>query len=128
MLSDSGASAARNYPGGITVDFSDEGSGIDPETGGDSRCVSEQLLKCCLLYTSRAVHYIVVYRGVYIEIQIKPLFEEGWGEIDHSILYPRRKGNAMLTEFSELLNRLAGMGDEMGSFYRRLQVVPDEKF
>ena len=76
----------------------------------------------------RAVHYIVVYRGVYIEIQIKTLFEEGWGEIDHSILYPRRKGNAMLTEFSELLNRLAGMGDEMGSFYRRLQVVPDEKF
>ena len=46
MLSDSGASAARNYPGGITVDFSDEGSGIDPEPGGDSRCVSEQLLKC----------------------------------------------------------------------------------
>ena len=34
----------------------------------------------------------------------------------------------MLTEFSELLNRLAGMGDEMGSFYRRLQAVPDEKF
>ena len=33
----------------------------------------------------------------------------------------------MLTEFSELLNRLAGMGDEMGSFYRRLQVVPDDE-
>ena len=65
---------------------------------------------------------------LHVEIQIKTLFEEGWGEIDHSILYPRRKGNAMLTEFSELLNRLAGMGDEMGSFYRRLQVVPDEKF
>ena len=62
----------------------------------------------------RAVHYIVVYRGVYIEIQIKTLFEEGWGEIDHSILYPRRKGNAMLTEFSGLLNRLAGMGDGDG--------------
>ena len=34
----------------------------------------------------------------------------------------------MLTEFSELLNRLAGMGDEMGSFYRRLQVVRMRKF
>ena len=34
VLSDSGASAARNYPGGITVDFSDEGSGIDPEPAG----------------------------------------------------------------------------------------------
>ncbi len=38
----------------------------------------------------RAVHYIVVYRGVYIEIQIKTLFERA-GEIDHSILYPQRK-------------------------------------
>lgn len=76
----------------------------------------------------RAVHYIVVYQGVYIEIQVRTLFEEGWGEIDHHILYPRKKDNPMLKEFSELLNRLAGMGDEMGSFYRRLQDVPDEKF
>lgn len=76
----------------------------------------------------RAVHYIIVYKGVYIEIQIRTLFEEGWGEIDHHILYPRKKDNPMLKEFSELLNRLAGMGDEMGAFYRRLQVVPDEKF
>ncbi|MCI5647999.1 MAG: GTP pyrophosphokinase [Fusicatenibacter sp.] len=76
----------------------------------------------------RAVHYIVAYKGVYIEIQIKTLFEEGWGEIDHHILYPRKKDNPMLKEFSELLNRLAGMGDEMGSFYRRLQAVPDEEF
>lgn len=76
----------------------------------------------------RAVHYIVVYQGIYIEIQIRTLFEEGWGEIDHHIIYPRKKDDPMLKEFSELLNRLAGMGDEMGSFYRRLQVVPDEKF
>lgn len=76
----------------------------------------------------RAVHYILAYKGVSIEIQIRTLFEEGWGEIDHHILYPRRKDNAMLKEFSELLNRLAGMGDEMGSFYRRLQVVPEEEF
>ena len=45
-----------------------------------------------------------------------------------NIIYPRKKDDPMLKEFSELLNRLAGMGDEMGSFYRRLQVVPDEKF
>ena len=70
----------------------------------------------------------MVYQGIYIEIQIRTLFEEGWGEIDHHIIYPRKKDDPMLKEFSELLNRLAGMGDEMGSFYRRLQVVPDEKF
>lgn len=76
----------------------------------------------------RSVHYILKYQGTYLEIQVRTLFEEGWGEIDHHILYPYKKQDPMLTEFSELLNRLAGMGDEMASFYRRLQNVPDEAF
>ncbi len=76
----------------------------------------------------RSVHYIIKYRGIYLELQVRTLFEEGWGEIDHHILYPYKKKDPMLTEFSELLNRLAGMGDEMASFYRRLQHVPDEQF
>ncbi len=76
----------------------------------------------------RSVHYILKYCGVYLEVQVRTLFEEGWGEIDHHILYPYKKQDPMLTEFSELLNRLAGMGDEMASFYRRLQLVPGEAF
>lgn len=76
----------------------------------------------------RSVHYILKYQGTYLEIQVRTLFEEGWGEIDHHILYPYKKQDPMLTEFSELLNRLAGMGDEMASFYRRLRNVPDEEF
>ena len=72
--------------------------------------------------------YILKYRGMYLEVQVRTLFEEGWGEIDHHILYPYKKQNPMLTEFSELLNRLAGMGDEMASFYRRLQDVPGDAF
>lgn len=76
----------------------------------------------------RSIHYIVNYNGIYIEIQIRTLFEEGWGEIDHDIIYPRQKDNPMLVEFSELLNRLSGMGDEMGSYYNRLQNVPENTF
>ncbi|MDO4293193.1 MAG: GTP pyrophosphokinase [Eubacteriales bacterium] len=76
----------------------------------------------------RSVHYILKYRGVYLEVQVRTLFEEGWGEIDHHILYPYKKQDPMLAEFSELLNRLAGMGDEMASFYRRLQNVPGDAF
>lgn len=76
----------------------------------------------------RSVHYIINYKGVYIEIQVRTLFEESWGEIDHDIRYPTNMENPMLGEFSELLNRLSGMGDEMGSYYRRLQVVPEGKF
>ena len=76
----------------------------------------------------RSVHYIVKYQGVYMEIQIRTLFEEGWGEIDHHILYPYKKSDPMLTEFSELLNRLSGMGDEMASFFKRLCDVSSENF
>lgn len=76
----------------------------------------------------RSVHYVVRYQGAYLELQVRTLFEEGWGEIDHHILYPYKKQDPMLTEFSELLNRLAGMGDEMASFYRRLQNVPGDAF
>lgn len=76
----------------------------------------------------RSVHYIVNYKGVYIEIQIRTLFEEGWGEIDHNIIYPYARENKMLLEFSELLNRLSGMGDEMGSYYHRLKNVPECDF
>ena len=76
----------------------------------------------------RSIHYIVNFKGIYIEIQIRTLLEEGWGEIDHDIIYPCKRDNAMLIEFSELLNRLVGMGDEMGSYYKRIERVPEEKF
>ena len=65
----------------------------------------------------RSVHYILKYRGMYLEVQVRTLFEEGWGEIDHHILYPYKKQNPMLTEFSELLNRLAGMGGRNGFLF-----------
>lgn len=65
----------------------------------------------------RSIHYILKYHGVYIEIQIRTLFEEGWGEIDHHIVYPYYKDNANLHHYTELLNRLSGLADEMGSFF-----------
>lgn len=63
-----------------------------------------------------------------MEVQLRTLFEEGWGEIDHHILYPYKVSDPMLTEFSELLNRLSGMGDEMASFFKRLCDVSSENF
>lgn len=76
----------------------------------------------------RSVHYILKYKGIYMEVQLRTLFEEGWGEIDHHILYPYKVSDPMLTEFSELLNRLSGMGDEMASFFKRLCDVSSENF
>ena len=72
-------------------------------------------------------HYIVKYKGYYVEIQGRTLFEEGWSEIDHDIVYPYYKDDEMLTDFSKLLNRLSGMADEMSSYFRRMKEEREEK-
>ncbi len=67
------------------------------------------------------MHYIIKYKGIYLEIQVRTLFEEGWGEIDHAVVYPYYQNDKVLKEYTELLNRLSGLADEMSSFFNRLK-------
>ena len=69
----------------------------------------------------RSLHYIIKYKGHYVEIQGRTLFEEGWSEIDHDIVYPYYKDDEMLNDYSKLLNRLSGLADEMSSFFRHIK-------
>ena len=69
----------------------------------------------------RSLHYIVKYRGQYIEIQGRTLFEEGWGEVDHDMVYKDSENDEMLRDYSKLLNRLSGLADEMSSYFRRMK-------
>lgn len=69
----------------------------------------------------RSLHYIVKYKGQYIEIQGRTLFEEGWGEVDHDIVYKTAEDDEMLRDYSKLLNRLSGLADEMSSYFRRMK-------
>lgn len=69
----------------------------------------------------RSVHYIIKYKGVYLEIQVRTLFEEGWGEIDHAVVYPKYQNDKILKEYTELLNRLSGLADEMSGFFNCLK-------
>lgn len=69
----------------------------------------------------RSLHYIVKYKGYYVEIQGRTLFEEGWGEVDHNIVYKDAEDDEMLRDYSKLLNRLSGLADEMSSYFRRLK-------
>ena len=62
-----------------------------------------------------------------MEIQGRTLFEEGWSEIDHDIVYPYFKDDIMLNDFSTLLNRLSGMADEMSSYFRRMKMMRVEE-
>lgn len=76
--------------------------------------------------TYRSAHYIIKYKGAYLEIQARTLFEESWGEIDHAVVYPYHTDDPILTEYTGLLNRLTGLADEMASFFVRIQELESE--
>ncbi len=65
----------------------------------------------------RSVHYVIrTEQGLGIEIQVRTLYEEAWSEIDHRLRYPYDLTNEMLCNYLSIMNRLTGMGDEMGTF------------
>lgn len=94
---------------------------------GDSKIYDENELDVKSDGIYRSLHYIIKYKGYYIEIQGRTLFEEGWSEIDHDIVYPYYRDDNSLTDFSKLLNRLSGMADEMSSYLRRMKEEKEQK-
>ena len=88
---------------------------------GDSKIYDGQEIEIITDGIYRSLHYIIKYRGYYVEIQGRTLFEEGWGEVDHDIVYKEAGDDEMLRDYSKLLNRLSGLADEMSSYFRRLK-------
>lgn len=66
------------------------------------------------LYTS--VHYVVrprVDSPISCEIQVRTLFEEIWGEVDHLLNYPEPTSNISCREQLRVLARLVGAGSRL---------------
>ncbi len=97
---------------------------------GDDRTIYEELLPTANVIDDkiyRSAHYIIKYRGIYLEIQVRTLFEEGWGEVDHAVVYPYFQNDPLLKEYTGLLNRVSGLADEMGSFFTKIRdMMPDK--
>ncbi len=70
----------------------------------------------------RSVHYqLLTSPGAetyQVEVQVRTLFEEAWGEIDHRVRYPYTMNNERMLRLSSILNRLSGNADELASFMR----------
>lgn len=75
-------------------------------------------------YTS--VHYLIKPNNsnsnpICCEIQVRTLFEEIWGEIDHSINYPHPTDNIACKEQLRVLSKLVGTGTRLAdSIFRTL--------
>lgn len=94
---------------------------------GDSKIYNGSEIDIITTGIYRSLHYTIKYKGYYIEIQGRTLFEEGWSEIDHDIVYKEAEDDEMLRDYSKLLNRLSGLADEMSSYFRKLKCEREEK-
>ena len=93
---------------------------------GDSKIYNSKEIDIITTGIYRSLHYTIKYKGYYVEIQGRTLFEEGWSEVDHDIVYKEAEDDEMLRDYSKLLNRLSGLADEMSSYFRRMKQERDE--
>ncbi len=72
----------------------------------------------------RSVHYLIEFfptnQRVIAEIQVRTIFEEGYGEIDHQLRYCHKEIPEVLALNLLLFNRISGSADEMASFINLL--------
>lgn len=72
----------------------------------------------------RSVHYLVEFyptnQKVIAEIQVRTIFEEGYGEIDHRLRYSHQEIPEILKSNLLLFNRIIGSADEMASLINNL--------
>lgn len=72
----------------------------------------------------RSVHYLVEFyptnQRVIAEIQVRTIFEEGYGEIDHRLRYSHIEIPEILKSNLLLFNRIIGSADEMASLINKL--------
>ncbi|NME81959.1 RelA/SpoT domain-containing protein [Clostridium sp. SM-530-WT-3G] len=79
----------------------------------------------------RSVHYLVEFyptnKKVIAEIQVRTIFEEGYGEIDHRLRYSHEEIPEILQSNLLLFNRIVGSADEMASLINILSKEWTEK-
>ena len=72
----------------------------------------------------RSVHYLIesypTNKKLITEVQVRTIFEEGYGEIDHQLRYSHEEIPELLGQNLMLLNRIAGSSDEMASLINTL--------
>jgi ppGpp synthetase/RelA/SpoT-type nucleotidyltranferase len=67
----------------------------------------------------RSIHYPIVLnirkKRFFVEVQVRSLFEEAWGEVDHHVRYPYLQHNLRLLSYFSTCAAVSGLADELSS-------------
>lgn len=98
----------------------------DPEVVSFFERFDVEVIRKESAYTS--VHYLVKPRPdspLCCELQVRTLFEEIWGEVDHSINYPVLTESIALSEQLKVLSKITGAGSRILDSMARISVSRD---
>lgn len=64
----------------------------------------------------RSIHYTVSFWGVYIEIQVRTIYDEAWSDCDHNYVYKQdeNKSHTALEKISSILCKLTNLSNDVG--------------
>lgn len=70
----------------------------------------------------RSIHYTVSYFGVYIEIQVRTIYDEAWSDCDHSYVYKQdeNKSHTALEKISSILCKLTNLSNDVGDSMKKI--------
>ena len=98
----------------------------DPEAARFFEGLNLEVTEKPSAYTS--VHYLVRPRAdspLCCEIQVRTLFEEIWGEVDHQINYPSPSENVATREQLIVLSKIVGAGSRLLDSLKRVHDAED---
>ena len=81
----------------------------------------------------RSVHYVVCYKGVYVEIQVRTIYDEAWSDCNHNYVYKHEENasHAALSELSDILcqytNTCSDLVELMRSIYNDKSIIEKDK-
>ena len=93
----------------------------DPEAGHFFSRFDLEISEKSTSYTS--VHYLIRPKQdslICCELQVRTLFEEIWGEVDHQINYPHPTNNLACREQLKVLSKITGAGSRLLDSLRRV--------
>ena len=70
----------------------------------------------------RSVHYILSYKGVYVELQTRTIYDEAWSDCDHSYVYKHdeNKSHAALQVMSKILCEYTNASNDYGDLMKHI--------
>lgn len=68
----------------------------------------------------RSNHYIISFQNVYIELQVRTIYDEAWSDFDHTYVYKKEANpnNDALKVISPILCKITNAASDIGEFMR----------